>query len=258
MRSQPNRQTVSTTARWNMAQSDPASPGAQKKPLKNQQTGQGTNVLQLKRALAVAELHLSQTSDPALVTNLTHGITLLRAQIARASGVDYTDVDVTSVPEQSTGYHFAGFVDPPAFGGDAIDKAGVDQTPISPYAQFQLFGTLRQKITKVDPHKTVTPAGHPVWPGEPQNRSNVIRNVDNPKGSVFPTGVPGSLEGYHPQADTRDNDFASGRWYRQDDPATHINVHIGNGVVPSAQGVARGKHGQYVGGYSFQFDTGGI
>lgn len=255
MRGSNNRQTVSSTARWNLAQSDSASAGAQKKPLKNRQTGQGSNIIQLKRALASAELHFAQTADPRTKQNIAHGIELLRAQIARVSGVDYSGVDLNSVPESATGYVFAGYVQSDSdFGSSAVAKAGVDQSPISPFAQFQLFGTLRQKISKVAPPTNATPAGSPVYPGAPQTRSNVLRTPNNPEGSVFPTGVPGSIEGYHPQQDTRDSELSSGRWYRQDDPATHANVHTGRGHVVSPQ-IARGKHGQYKGGFVFTPDN---
>jgi hypothetical protein len=251
MRNSDNRQTVSSTSRWNLVQSDPSSPGAQKKPLKNQQTGQGSNIDSLRRALAKAELHESSTIDPSLLPNIRHGITLLKAQIARISGVDYTGIDVNEIHDSSTGYHYAGKIDAKSdFESTARMSDAVDQTPISSFAQFQLFGTLRQKITKVDPPKNATPAGSLMWPGPPDSRSNVIRNLDNPNGSVFPVNEPGDNSGIPVVQDTRDQDY-SGAWYHQDDPGTHLRVYSGNGVIPSKQDIARGKHGQYLAGYSF-------
>jgi hypothetical protein len=255
MRTQSNRQTVSSTARWNLVQSDPASPGAQKRPLANEQTGKGSNLLQLQRALASAELHLSQTYDPRLQQNIAHGITVLKAQMARITGVDVTHFDVHSVPDSPTGYQFAGFVDATETESVAVASDATMQSPISSFAQFQLAGTLRQKISNVSPPANATPAGSLKHPGvNPLDRSNVMRTPNNPDGSAFPTGTPGSHVGFHPQSDNRNNEYR-GAFYRQDDPSLHINVHTGRGVVPSAQKVARGKHGQYRGGYKYQSET---
>lgn len=248
MRTSANRQTVSTTARWNMAQSDAASPGAQKRPMKNQQTGKGSNLDQLQRALATATLHREQTTDPRLIQNLDHGILLLKAQIARITGVDYTGIDVNTVPDSITGYEFAGFPDGDDSNSTAINKPAVEQSPISSFAQFQLFGTLRQKITKVSPPSNATPAGFPVHPGiDPRSRSNQLRNVDNPEGSAFQYASDSSK--LQVEQDTRDKDY-KGSWYRQDDPSLHIRVHTGRGIVTSASPV-RGKHGQHRGGYHY-------
>lgn len=254
MRTSANRQTVSTTARWNMAQSDPASGGAQKRPFLNRQTGQGSNIDQLQRALAVAQQHLESTSDPRLVQNLSHGILLLQAQIARISGVDYSSLDLNEVHDCSTGYVYSGSLTASEIEGTAPNVDGVDQSPISTFAQYQLWGTLRQKITKVSPPTGVTPAGSLVAETDPNKRSNVIRTPNNPKGSTFPTGEPGSVRGFVPHKDTRDTDY-TGRFYLQGfTPDTH-NLNIVSdaqaGVVTSAQ-PARGKHGQYLGGYAWQ------
>lgn len=257
MRVSANRQTVSTTARWNMVQSRPDSPGAQKKPLLNRQTGKGSNIKQLQRSLAAAELHLSQTSDPRTVQNMLHGITLLKAQIAGLTGVDQSHFDVYSVKEGSTGYQFAGFVEGGDFDSVAIAQAGVDQSIISPTAQYALLGTLRQKITKVSPPQNATPGGSLKGTIDPASRSNVIRTPSNPKGSTFPTGVPGSTVGFHPTADTRDVEHASGKWYMQGfTPGTHtLATQKGRGVITAPQ-PGRGKHGQYYGGYVYQPEPG--
>jgi hypothetical protein len=254
MRGSPNRQTISSTARWNYGQSAPGiSPGAQKAPLKNQQTGQGTNLAQLQLALAKAQEHLKQVSDPRLVQNISHGIDLLKAQIARANGIDdYMQQDLNSVRDSSTGFEFAGLVDGSDFESAAIVKSPYDQSLISPYAAYQLAGTLRQKITNVAPPSNATPGGSLKWQA-PQDRSNVIRTPNNPGGSTFEVGTPGIPTG-HAVADHRNTDY-SGNWYRQDDPSTHINVLLAKGTGGDRSRTGRGKQGQYYGGYQWSQDV---
>jgi len=238
-----------------MGQSAPSSPGAQKKPLLNRQTGQGSNIETLKRALAIAEAHLAQTSNPTTIQNIRHGVDLTKAQIARISGVDHKSFDLNSVPDSSTGYVFAGFREGTDFDGVAVSQAGVDQSPISPFAQYQLFGTLRQKITKVAPPKNATPAGSVPHPGlNPRERSNTIKTPNNPNGSGFDYGNPNTFyAGIEVHGDNRNGEYIGRPYIQGFTPNTH-NLDLlnsSNGIVTSAQ-VGRGKHGQYKSGYSWQ------
>lgn len=254
MRGSANRQIVSSTARWNLVQSDAGSVGAQKRPVKNQQTGQGSNLKQLQRSLASAEQHLQQTYDPRLYQNIKHGIDLLRAQIARITGVDTGGIDLNSVPSSITDYVFAGSNDGDPWHSTAQINPGIEQSPISPTAQFQLYGTLRQKITKVSPPKNATPGGSLKHENDPRLRSNVIRTPNNPNGSTFPTGdVSHPTRGMVVEKDTRDDQY-KGRYYLQGfTPGTHNLdlLYSAQAGVSTSDQPARGKHGQYKGGYRF-------
>jgi len=253
MRGEDNRQTVSSTARWNYGQSAPDSPGAQKRPLIQHNTGKGSNLDSLRRSLARAEAHRSEISDPRLVTNLDHGIELLKAQIASITGVATSGFDLKTVPGVSTDYEFAGFhsEDQKELQGVAVAKSAYEQTVISSFAQYQLAGTLRQKITKVKPPTNVTPGGSLKWM-PPSERSNVVQTSDNPEGDVFPIGVPGDGV-YRVVDDTRDFDYTGNLYMQGFTRNTHENVRLNNGNTTTRgnRDVARGKHGQHLAKYSF-------
>lgn len=254
MRNSSNRQQVSSTSRWNLVQSAPDSPGAQKHRFKNQQTGKGTNIEGLKRALTVAELHLAQTTDPRLYQNIQHGILLIKAQLARAVGNDHNSLDLNSVPDSITGYHFAGFIDGGDFESTVIASSPTDQSPISTFAQFQLWGTLRQKITKVAPPVNATVAGSLRTNGlDPLERSNVIRTPNNPTGSGFPTGIPGSHAEMHTVHDHRDKEYIGQSYMQGFTKGTHNLEMIYNAQagISTSDAPERGKHGQFRHGYTF-------
>ena len=263
MRGIPNRQQISSTARWNYVQSDPASVGAQKQPVINSQTGQGTNIETLKRALASAELALQQTNDPRTIQNIQKGINALKANLIRALGGDHhTLIDLNTITENVTGYEFAG-ADPSVTGdlnSTFVERDQLDQSTLSPFAAFQLFGTLRQKITKVGlplSGGTTSPGGFQKYIENPQERSNVIRTLSNPQGSTFQTGMHDFRDFNPTQAgtkhadDTRDTDYQGTLYLQGFTPGTHsLNTYTGRGVVPADQ-PARGYSGRYNGGYQF-------
>jgi hypothetical protein len=254
MRGSPNRQTVSTTARWNLGQSSPGfSPGAQKQKLTNRRTGQGSNLVTLKRNLAKAEEHLSQVCDPGLRASLIQGILLLREQMIRTVGGDPSGIDHAPIPDISTGYTFVNYAQFQSdtssdFTSTAQLQPSVDQQPISPFAQFVLFGTLRQKISKVPtPQDGATPGGSLKFYDRGSN-SNVVRNLDNPTGHTFPSGTPGRFDGMRVEYDSRMAGKKGSGSYIQGYtiPDSQRKKPLGRGILTSLI-TARNWHGKIKG-----------
>lgn len=230
-----NAQPISSTAQANYDQIDPNQEGAGHTAFTHNITGAGTNQLQIKRALAKIEAQLKMTVDPGLTISLENAANMLRSQLTRSSlgtanglGPDRT------VPNNTGQYRFSGPY-------DEGSVSGQEQTKISTFAGFQLFGTLRQKVTKVPQHRYIEEAGS--VPGVTDNEKRAylaFRNPGNPDGQVFHYGDPPDVATHLPSHGVRrGTPYAPGRTHHKQSSTGPV----GRGHAPSHQ-ASRGYSGQ--------------
>ena len=65
-----NAQPISSPAQWNYEQQSPDQPGSGHAAFKGHETGTGTNIVTLQRALARVNAQLAVTQDPQLRMSL--------------------------------------------------------------------------------------------------------------------------------------------------------------------------------------------